>query len=86
MEWDEALAAYRAGVNPRASRPFLTFFGLEEGRFLEAVAVARGGLEMASQVHQVEMRAPMHGGVSALRDGTVLGPVELFRPVATKSY
>lgn len=58
-----------------------TFFGVEEKIFQQVVGVARGGTSLAPQIGRFEQIEPFYSGISVLRDGSVIGPVEFFLPV-----
>jgi hypothetical protein len=58
-----------------------TFFGLEEKIFQQVVGMARGGTSLARQINRFEEIEPFYSGISVLRDGSVIGPIEFFLPV-----
>lgn len=58
-----------------------TFFGLEESIFLKIVARVRGGESEIDGAPRVDDVQPFYSGISFLRDGSILGPVEFFQPV-----
>ena len=58
-----------------------TFFGVEESIFRSLVSVARTGNHQIGQIPTLESIAPFYSAISLLRDGSVVGPVELFFPV-----
>jgi hypothetical protein len=58
-----------------------TFFGLEEKIFQQVVGMARGGTSLAQQINRFEEIEPFYSGISVLRDGSVIGPIEFFLPV-----
>jgi hypothetical protein len=60
-----------------------TFFGVEEIKFKQMVAAARNGTESFSNLVASESYPPLYSALSLLRDGSILGPLNLFRPVAT---
>lgn len=60
-----------------------TFVGIEEQTFRRLVDTARNGPMTISDLPRHERRATGFSGASFLRDGHVLGPIELFHPVST---
>jgi len=58
-----------------------TFFGVEETIFKQVVAVARGGIPLASEIGRFEQIQPFYSAVSIVRDGSVVGPVDFFMAV-----
>lgn len=58
-----------------------TFFGIEQNIFKQLVATARVGQQAISELRPLEVQATGYSGASLLRDGHVLGPFELFRPI-----
>lgn len=58
-----------------------TFFGLEENIFRQVVAMARFGLHQAAEVQTIDDIAPFYSAISLLRDGSIIGPAELFIPI-----
>jgi len=63
-----------------------TFFGVEEGVFKVLCAMARSGDQLALQVPQLPDDQFIYSGMSLLRDGSVIGPLEFFRPVGFPTY
>jgi hypothetical protein len=59
-----------------------TFIGIEEKTFRHLVSTARSGPLTINSLPSVERRVTGFSGASYLSDGHVLGPVDLFRPVA----
>ncbi len=59
-----------------------TFIGIEEKTFLHLVGTARSGPLTINDLPRVERRITGYSGVSYLADGHVLGPADLFRPIA----
>jgi hypothetical protein len=59
-----------------------TFLGLEETIFKQLIGIARGGPRLAAEVGQSEQILPFYSGVSMLKDGSVLGLLDFFNPVA----
>jgi len=57
------------------------FFGVEEKIFQQVVGLARGGTSLARQIGHFEQIEPFYSGISVLRDGSVIGPIEFFFPV-----
>ncbi|MCA1440799.1 hypothetical protein I6F07_11365 [Ensifer sp. IC4062] len=58
-----------------------TFFGLEELKFKQLVTAARAGTDSLSNLTASEDYPPLYSALSYLRDGSILGPLDLFRPV-----
>ena len=83
FHWDENLKQFViVDVDPfDISRQSLTFFGVEEkiARTLARRAYGQGDLRNLPQLEGVD--APRDSAMSALRDGTILAPIEYFRPV-----
>lgn len=71
----------------RFSEPFRldispgTFIGIEEGIFRRLVDAARNGPLVINEMPRLERRVIGFSGASLLRDGHILGPIELFYPV-----
>jgi hypothetical protein len=59
-----------------------TFFGIEENTFGRLVDTARVGPLTINQLPRLDRIGTGYSGASLLRDGHVLGPIELFSPVA----
>lgn len=60
-----------------------TFAGVEEAIFRNVAAMTRLGPRMAGEMTQlVEQIQPFYRGFSLLRDGSAIGPIEFFAPVA----
>jgi hypothetical protein len=62
-----------------------TFFGLAESAFKGIVAIARGRSAFG-EVPRLERIAQVDSALSLLQDGSALGPVDFFRPVAFPTY
>jgi len=58
-----------------------TFFGLDESVFTRVSLMAREGRSLATEVKPMEDVSPFYSAISLLRDGSILGPVDFFRPV-----
>lgn len=58
-----------------------TFFGLEETVMKTLVAAAREGPQLVAQLRPLDRPPGAYSGLSFLRDGHILGPIEFFRPV-----
>jgi hypothetical protein len=58
-----------------------TFFGLAEHVFELLVATARSGPAAINELRLLDRIVTGYSGASLLKDGHVLGPVELFYPV-----
>lgn len=65
----------------RLDRSTGTFIGIEEATFRRLVDTARNGPFQINELPRLDRRATGYSGASYLRDGHVLGPIELFRPV-----
>lgn len=63
-----------------------TFFGIEESIFQQITAIAREGISAAFDIDQFDYTEPFYSGVSVLRDGTMLAPIEFLRPVEQVQY
>jgi hypothetical protein len=60
-----------------------TFVGVEESTFRKVAAMTRFGPRAAGEITQFAQEiAPFYSGFSLLRDGSVIGPIEFFAPVA----
>jgi hypothetical protein len=57
-----------------------TFFGIEQKAFQQLVTTARVGPQVINELRPLEARATGYSGASLLKDGHVIGPIELFRP------
>ncbi|GIQ76208.1 hypothetical protein BraRD5C2_46520 [Bradyrhizobium sp. RD5-C2] len=61
-----------------------TFVGVEEGIFGQVVAFARGApVQEIGQLQGVQFAS---NAISILRDGSVIGPVEFFSPIAVRNF
>lgn len=67
----------------RLDAPGFTFFGLEEEIFRQVVSQARGGQTQDAGVRQFEESEFFDSAFSVLRDGSVLAPLDYFRPLRT---
>lgn len=67
----------------RLDRSSGTFIGIEEKTFRHLVSTARDGPMTINELPRNERRITGYGGASYLSDGHVLGPIDLFRPIAT---
>jgi hypothetical protein len=63
-----------------------TFFGIEEGIFKSLCAMARFGDQLAAQVTLFPDIPFFFSGLSVLRDGSIIGPLEFFRPIGMNVY
>lgn len=86
VKWEKNYSFYLFGDPFNLSRPFLTFFGLEESIFKKIVEIARIGWESARAVSIMELREPLYSAMSLLRDGSTLAPLDFFRPVEQVSF
>lgn len=59
-----------------------TFIGIEEETFRHLVNTARNGPMTINDLPRIERRITGFSGASYLPDGHVLGPTDLFRPIA----
>lgn len=59
-----------------------TFIGIEEKTFRHLVRTARNGPMTINDFPRIDRRISGYSGASYLPDGHVLGPIELFRPIA----
>ena len=66
----------------RLDRRSGTFVGIEEKIFRRLVDTARFGPLTINEMRRLDRSTSGYSAVSLLRDGHILGPVELFRPVA----
>ncbi len=77
------------GVQFRSNDPFRldaengTFVGLEENIFRQLVQISRSTESLDQEIRSLESFEPFYSAISILRDGSVVGPVELFLPVMT---
>ncbi len=72
----------RANTDPfRLDQPNGTFIGVEIGIFRSLVASCRSTGTLGRQIPQLESSATIYSAISMLRDGSVLGPIELFTPI-----
>lgn len=58
-----------------------TFFGIEKQIFRSICSMARQGDVEALRVPRLTPIAPFYSGISLLRDGSIVGPIEFFSPV-----
>lgn len=63
-----------------------TFFGIEEKIFRQVVMIARRGLFMAAELRPFEQIQPFYSAISALRDGSLIAPIEFLLPVGSETY
>jgi len=63
-----------------------TFFGLEVDIFRTLAQVARSGAHSIAVLRPLPKIEPFYSGVSLLRDGSILGPLEFFRTVGQESF
>ncbi len=62
-----------------------TFVGLEEKTFKMLAATARDGPSRIGELRPLNLNRSGYSGISLLRDGHVLGPIDFFYPVQTIS-
>jgi hypothetical protein len=86
IQWVDDPRAYFVGDPGRIDRPFLSFFGLEESVFRSVVGVARSRVDFAAGVAQVGPPTAMYSGMSLLRDGSMLAPLEFLRMVTMEVF
>lgn len=67
--------------SPFVLAPPMRFFALEEGVFRQVLGVGHRGLDAAADIEPVAV-PEQTGSLSLLRDGTILGSVDYFEPVA----
>ena len=58
-----------------------TFVGLEIGQFKQIVEAARRGTDALSNLSALDRFPFVYSAISYLRDGSILGPAEIFRPI-----
>ncbi|TBC25601.1 hypothetical protein ELH33_33030 (plasmid) [Rhizobium ruizarguesonis] len=58
-----------------------TFVGLELGQFKRIVGAARGGTNALSNLNALDRFPFVYSAISYLRDGSILGPADMFRPI-----
>lgn len=63
-----------------------TFFGLEEKIFEQVSRIARRGTLAATEVDRFEFVESFFSGVSLVRDGSILAPIEFLRPVESREF
>ena len=61
--------------------PNATFFGVEQNIFSAMVNIARYGSQTTTDVPIFDELQPFYSGVSILRDGSIIAPLEFLRPV-----
>ena len=63
-----------------------SFFGVEENIFRGVCAMGRAGDRASGQVNRFPDIPPFYSGISLLRDGSIIGPVEFFNPVGVSVF
>lgn len=63
-----------------------TFFGVEEKIFQQLVTIVRNGPQAAANVSRLPDFEPIYSGVSLLRDGSIIGPLDFFTPVDRPTF
>jgi hypothetical protein len=63
-----------------------TFFGVDEGIFRAVVQSVRAGHAVSRNIPTFEQIEPFYSGVSILRDGSVLAPLDFFAAVDVQEY
>ncbi|MBK8905430.1 MAG: hypothetical protein IPM53_29880 [Anaerolineaceae bacterium] len=76
FEWDRA--------NLNASRA--TFFGLSEQIFSFIVKTAKQGARFQGNIIGFELPSPFYDGLSILRDGSILAPIDFVRPIEQVNF
>jgi len=70
----------------RLDVPRGTFFGVEESIFRAVISVVRGSGRFSREFPIQPEATYFYSGVSMLRDGTVIAPIEFFVPVEFATY
>jgi hypothetical protein len=63
-----------------------TFFGVEEKIFGQVADFSRSERTHAPSIAQFEQTEPFYSGISILRDGSIIGPIEFFAPVEQRFF
>ncbi|PND19521.1 hypothetical protein CN934_22585 [Ensifer sp. MMN_5] len=63
-----------------------TFVGLEIDRFKTIAQAARDGTRVLQNLRALDRFPSVYSGISFLRDGSILGPAEMFRPVSPQTF
>jgi hypothetical protein len=66
--------------------PRVTFFGLEEGIFETVIKIARHGVFRVGEFPTLDQIEPFYSGVSILRDGSMIAPIDFVRLVEQVNY
>lgn len=70
----------------RLDRGAGTFFGLEESIFAAICDRARSRGNVGPEIESFPHTEHLYSGISALRDGSIIGPLEFFRPIEQATY
>jgi hypothetical protein len=74
-------------TNPfRLDSPRGTLFGVEERIFRQVVQVARQGPRLAGELTPLDGIVAFQSAISALKDGSILGPLEFFAGLGVREY
>lgn len=63
-----------------------TFVGLELGQFKRIAEAARRGTDALSNLSALDRFPFVYSGISYLRDGSILGPADMFRPINIATF
>jgi hypothetical protein len=63
-----------------------TFFGVEESIFEAVTMLVRKSPRAAAAVRTYDEVQPFYSGISVLRDGSIMSPIEFFNPVRFARY
>ena len=84
VKYDKLGNIINNAYNLMASR--LTFYGVEENIFKSVVRIARGDINNTIEMPTLKQIEPFYSGVSILRDGSIIAPVEFLRPIGIQRY
>jgi hypothetical protein len=86
-----ALTIHDGNLSRASNDPFRldqgtgTFVGVEAHLFRGLVAACRSGGNIGTQLPRFETGERIYSGISILRDGSILGPIEFFTPVSQET-
>lgn len=63
-----------------------TFVGLELGQFKSIAEGARRGTDALSNLRALDRYPFVYSAISFLRDGSIIGPAEMFRPITPATF
>ncbi len=63
-----------------------TFVGLELGQFKSIAEGARRGTDALSNLRALDRYPFVYSAISFLRDGSIIGPAEMFRPITLATF